>query len=182
MRRRFFLAIALLAALVPTTAWAQTDDVVVFLVRHAEKIDDSRDPDLSEEGTERAVLLARMLGDAGITHIHSTDYKRTQETAAPLARALALEIHSYDPRDLPGLASRLRDTPGRHLVVGHSNTTPGAVEALGGDPVSPIDEAEYDRLYIVTPMGDGALSTLVRFGTPFVHPERGASAVYLPGT
>ena len=36
----------------------------------------------------------------------------------------------------------------RHLVVGHSNTTPPLVELFGGDAGPPIDEAsEYDRLY-----------------------------------
>ena len=35
-------------------------------------------------------------------------------------------------------------------MVGHSNTTPALVEALGGDPGSPIESLEYDRLYMVT--------------------------------
>lgn len=169
MRRSIFLAVMATTLALPTSLLAQSDEVVVFLVRHAEKVDDSADPDLSAEGLERAAVLARMLADAGITHIHSTDYKRTRQTGEPLARALGLEIRSYDPRDLPGLAAHLAATPGRHLVLGHSNTTPGAVEALGGDPVSPIDEAEYDRLYVVVPHPDGARSTLVRFGTPFHH-------------
>lgn len=169
MRRSIFCAVIAAAILTPFSLPAQTDEVVVFLVRHAEKVDDSADPDLSAAGRERATLLGRMLADAGITHIHSTDYKRTRQTGEPLARALGLEMHSYDPRDLAGLAARLAATPGRHLVLGHSNTTPAAVEALGGDPVGPIDDAEYDRLYIVVPHPGGARSTLVRFGTPFGH-------------
>jgi len=57
--------------------------------------------------------------------------------------------------------------PGRHLVLGHSNTTPQLVEALGGEPGAPIEEMEYDRLYIVTLM-DGRTSTvLLRFGSPY---------------
>lgn len=169
MRRSIFLAVMAAAVLAPRPVAAQADDVVVFLVRHAEKVDDSADPDLSAEGHERAALLARMLADAGITHIHSTDYRRTRQTGEPLARALGLEVHSYDPRDLPGLAARLSATPGRHVVLGHSNTTPAAVEALGGDPVGSIDDAEYDRLYIVVPHPNGTRSTLVRFGAPFHH-------------
>lgn len=169
MRRSIFLAVMAAAVLVPTSLLAQSDEVVVFLVRHAEKVDDSADPDLSAEGLERASVLARMLADAGITHIHSTDYRRTRQTGEPLARALGLEIRSYDPRDLPGLAAHLTATPGRHLVLGHSNTTPGAVEALGGDPLGAIDDAEYDRLYIVVPHPAGTRSTLVRFGTPYHH-------------
>ncbi|MEK7379549.1 MAG: hypothetical protein AAB075_00895, partial [Gemmatimonadota bacterium] len=51
---------------------AQDAPVVVYLVRHAEKVDDSRDPLLSPAGTVRAQLLAGMLTDAGITHVWST--------------------------------------------------------------------------------------------------------------
>ena len=148
-------------------AVAENPDVVVYLVRHAERADDgtSQDPELSEEGRERADLLARMLVDAGITHIHSTDYARTQQTGAPLAAALGMEVMSYDPRDLPGTAARLRATPGRHLVLGHSNTTPELVAALGGEPGPPIEEAtEYDRLYVVVLEAEGAVSTLLRYG------------------
>ena len=73
-------------------------------------------------------------------------------------------MESYDPRDLPGFAAQLRRSPGRHLVLGHSNTTPSLVEALGGDAHGPIDEFEYDRLYIVVITGDEVSTVLLRFG------------------
>ena len=82
----------------------------------------------------------------------------------------------YDPRGegMARTAELLRSTPGHHLVVGHSNTTPALVEALGGDPVSPIDEMEYDRFYLVTVSPGGVVtSTLLRFGAPY-HPEGGS--------
>jgi len=53
----------------------------------------------------------------------------------------------YDPKNLPKLVEQLKGKRGRHLVVGHSDTTPAMVELLGGDPGSKInDESEYDRL------------------------------------
>jgi 2,3-bisphosphoglycerate-dependent phosphoglycerate mutase len=146
---------------------AQQSPTVVYLVRHAEKQDDgTRDPALTDQGAERASLLSHMLRDAGITHIHSTEFKRTQLTAAPLAQVTGLEVGSYDPRDLPAFASWLKANPGRHLVSGHSNTTPGLVKALGGEPGDPIEEAhEYDRLYIVTIAPDETVATiLLRYG------------------
>ena len=150
------------------SAEAPQEALEVWLVRHAEKVDDSRDPELSEAGHARAALLADLLRDEGIQRIHSTDYLRTRHTAAPLAEALGVEVELYDPRDLEGFAEELRGMGGVHLVVGHSNTTPGMVEALGGDPVSPIDEAEYDRLYRVWLGDDGAVhSELRRFGVEF---------------
>ncbi|MCO4772967.1 MAG: histidine phosphatase family protein [Deltaproteobacteria bacterium] len=144
--------------------------LTVFLVRHAEKLDASRDPALSPAGTERAVTLAGVLGDAGLTHVHSSDYIRTRTTAAPVAKAMGLEVMVYDPRDLPGMATSLRATGGVHLVVGHSNTTPALTELLGGAPGEPIQEkGEYDRLYVVTVAADGTTqSTLLRYGAPFV--------------
>lgn len=137
----------------------------IFLVRHAEK-QKGPDPSLTAAGETRADVLAAMLKDAGITHIHSSDYARTRQTAAPLADALGLSVELYDPRDLPAMAARLKTMTGTHLVVGHSNTTPQLTELLGGDGGTPIVEAtEYDRLYLVVTGADGSVrSTLLRFG------------------
>lgn len=147
---------------------ADADPTVVFVVRHAERANDgTSDPVISLPGWDRARLLATMLADVGLTHIHSTDFRRTRGTGRPTAEALGLEIELYNPRDLPGFAAQLRQTPGRHLVLGHSDTTPAMVAALGGDPISRIDEMEYDRLYIVTLTPDGASSVMVRFGHPY---------------
>lgn len=140
---------------------------VVVLVRHAERAGDSAsDPDLTARGQERAEALARMLADVGITRIHSTDTRRTRQTARPLADALGLEIESWNARDLGAMAETLLAQPGRHLVVGHSNTTDELAVALGGESHGSIVEAwEYDRLYFLTPGPDGTVTTvLVRYG------------------
>lgn len=143
--------------------------VVVFLVRHAERADDDpRDPGLTAAGVARAEALARMLADVGLTHIWSTEYRRTLGTAGPVASGVGLEVASYDPGSaeaMEAFANRLRAVPGRHLVVGHSNTTPALVQALGGDPQGEIAEDEYDRLYVLVFASDGTVtSTLLRFG------------------
>jgi len=165
MRRRVFLALSILLLAAPGLLQAQDDEVVVYLVRHAERAEDgTNDPPISEAGQARAALVATLLGDAGIGTIHSTDYKRTQQTGQPLSDATGLAFESYDPRDLPGFAAALRDSPGRHLVLGHSNTTPNLVEALGGDSHGPIEEFEYDRLYVVVISGDQVSTILLRFG------------------
>ncbi len=144
--------------------------LTVFLVRHAEKLDDGRDPGLSPAGERRAATLAHTLRDAQIERIHSSDYIRTRDTAAPIAAALGLDVGLYDPRDLPTLAAELRQTGGVHLVVGHSNTTPALVELLDGEPGDEIDEAsEYERRYVLTRGRHGTTtSTLLRFGEAYV--------------
>ena len=138
----------------------------IFLVRHAEKTSDKTDPPLTTEGRQRAERLADMLGDANITRVYSSDYKRTRDTGAPLAKHLGMEVQLYDAGDLEAIAERLIAEGGRTLVVGHSNTTPQLVELLGGEGGEPIVEAtEYNRLYIVTLGHDGEVSTtLLRYG------------------
>jgi broad specificity phosphatase PhoE len=155
---------------------------VFFLVRHAEKAvesDDpeageshaqklaqmmSEDPPLTEAGRLRAEKLAEMLKDAGIEKIYSSDTTRTRDTAAPLAKNLDLEVNLYNPKELNGFAEELMSSPGRSLVVGHSNTTPELVGLLGGEPGSAISDNEYDRLYVlVYRPGVGTSTVLLRF-------------------
>jgi phosphohistidine phosphatase SixA len=152
----------------------ERDSVVVFVVRHAEKVEDgAKDPRLTAAGRARAAQLARVLGDAGLTGVYSTDYRRTRETAGPAAAEDGLEVRIYDPSKPEALAARLRARAGRYLVVGHSNTVPGLVRALGGDPGPEMSEAEYDRLYVVL-IGPGGATTLrLRYGASSGGPVMG---------
>lgn len=158
------LAVLVLSRPAEAAAPAPADTVVVYLVRHAEKMDDSRDPPLSETGKARAAELARLLTDAGVTHVWSTDFDRTRSTGRPTAEAGGLEIRFYDASDLKGFAAQLAATPGRHLVVGHSNTTPALVRALGGNPGNLMADSEYDRLYVVTLSGVTRTTVQLRWG------------------
>ena len=165
-----FSLLALLSLAHPSPpADTAEEPLVVFLVRHAEKVDEGEDPELNAAGRERAGVLAGILRDAGIGHVHSSDFIRTRNTASPTAAVFGLELEIYDPGDLVSLVEHLRATGGRHLVVGHSNTTPGVVELLGGTPGSEIDEpGEFDWLYVVTISAGGEASTvLMRYGDPF---------------
>lgn len=141
------------------------DALVVFLVRHGERADKSVDAALSAVGVERAALLARTLRDAEIEYVHSSDYTRTRDTAVPTAQQAQLDVELYDPRDLPALVEKLQRLGGRHLVVGHSNTTPQMARLLGGEAGPPMKHDEHDRLYQVTIDSAGSASTVVlRFG------------------
>ncbi|MGE3181178.1 MAG: histidine phosphatase family protein [Phycisphaerae bacterium] len=60
----------------------------VYLVRHAEKANEKEpDPVLSEQGAKRAAALSQVLRDVPVSSIFCTPYKRSQETAKPLADA-----------------------------------------------------------------------------------------------
>ena len=162
------LFVLLISGALPSFVTGQEDAIVVYLVRHSERAEDgTNDPPISREGQERSDLIAALLQDARVTHIHTTDFKRTRATGAPTADMTGLGMTLYNPRDLAGFADELRTMPGRHLVLGHSNTTPQLVEALEGEPGTPIQEMEYDRFYIVTLTDAGASTVLLRFGSPY---------------
>ncbi|HEX7048199.1 MAG TPA: phosphoglycerate mutase family protein [Gammaproteobacteria bacterium] len=136
----------------------------VFIVRHAEKVS-GPDPELSVAGKARALALAELLDDAGITRIFSTDTRRTRSTAAPLAQQLGLEIEIYDHREQRALGERIRASGETMLVVGHSNTIGTLAAKFGIAPGKPIDEAtEYDRLYVITLAGNEVRGEVRRYG------------------
>jgi phosphohistidine phosphatase SixA len=123
----------------------------IYLVRHAEKITtkDVKDPELTAIGEFRALNIAKQLSEVGITKIFSTKYKRTIQTAQPLADYLGLEIEHYDPRHLSEFADKIKNMQGNFLIVGHSNTTPQLTQLISSKEVNPIHEGEYDNLYQV---------------------------------
>jgi|AP86_3_1055499.scaffolds.fasta_scaffold106247_1 phosphohistidine phosphatase SixA len=138
-----------------TLVYAQEGPTII-LVRHAEKIDNSRDPELSESGKKRAQILARMLAESGVSEIYSTPYLRTQSTVQPLAEALSLEVQTYDPRNLEGFASELQAKEGIIVVAGHSNTTPSLASLLTGQELTRLDESDYQQFFLVSFSGDKA--------------------------
>ncbi len=152
----------------------------VILARHAEKelegdgstgtVLPSEDPPLSEAGLRRALALAHVLGEAGVDAIYATQYLRTRSTAQPLADLLRLDvIEATTGRDeyAEEMAELIRAEHAGEvvLVVGHSNTVPALIQALGAGAAPQIDEDEYDDLYVVTLYGDGSASLLaLRYG------------------
>jgi broad specificity phosphatase PhoE len=152
-------AVFFAAALIPVTASAQ----MIILTRHAERADggaaagatmtQSNDPSLSEAGKARAAKLASMLKDSGIVAIYTTEFRRTVETALPLEDATKVAGQVVAARDMAALIGKLKaHTSGTVLVVGHSNTVPEIIKALGGPAVT-IDDADYDNMFFLGPGG-----------------------------
>ena len=138
---------------------------VVFIVRHAEKASSGgKDPDLSVEGQKRAEALAHILKDSQITSVFVTEFKRTQETAAPTARVAHVSPIVVPANDIAAVVQKLRALNGNALVVGHGNTIPDLLRALGvATPVS-IPEDDYTEIFAVL-IGDAP--QLVRLHYPF---------------
>lgn len=178
-RRRRLQIIIIYTAIAVGLAWffeSQATTTMIF-VRHAEKaLIPVDDPGLSTEGQARAAELARQLVDAdvvaGIDAIYSTDTRRTMETARPVADALGLEIRTYRNQDddEPVVDAMVKAHKGRIiLVVGHSDTLPTMIAALGASKkVPPIAENEYDNLYLISIPWFGKTKTIrLRYGTPY---------------
>lgn len=167
MIRRYFLGLTICAVLSACGAPTSNPepDATYYLVRHAEKTKDKKDPALTEEGTKRAQDLALRLKGVPLTKIYSSDYKRTRDTAAPIAAEMNLELILYNPRDLENFSKDLLTETGHILVVGHSNTTPELSALLGGESGKPIVEAtEYDRLYVLQRRGQKITPKIERYG------------------
>ena len=131
----------------------------VIVVRHAEQTDPQAvDPPLSEVGAARAKALAAALANSGVQAVYVTQYKRTQDTAAPAAALLHVSVTEVPVEKAtlaeygPMLAKRLlTEHPGGIvLVVGHSNTVPNIVEALTKVKIGAIGAMEFDRFIVVT--------------------------------
>jgi broad specificity phosphatase PhoE len=139
----------LLVVLVALIYFCWGTQTTVLLVRHADRQGNA--DALNAAGTERAEELAHVLEKAGIGAIYSSEAVRTQQTAAPTATLLGLTPTAMPAADVAGLVSLIRsDHSGQTvLVVGHSNTVPQIIVALGGPTVT-IGENEYDNLYVLT--------------------------------
>ena len=159
--------LALLAILLMTfTAEATT---TVILVRHAEKAPVSGDMPISEAGVIRAKELARVLVDARITAIYTTQYRRTRETVAPLAEALKLTPEVIEAgKEYPANVVKIireKHQGGTVLVIGHSNTTVDVLRELGMKDPPFIPEPQFDDLFVCT-LVEGAPASCValRYG------------------
>ena len=145
--------------------------LLVILLRHAD-IDLPRpagepDPDLNESGRDRALALADCLANAGVSRIFTSDARRTQQTAAPLAERLGLTPSS--PPTVAALVEELTGgaAEGVACVVGHSNTVPEIIEGLGADASGiQIGEADFANLFVVCGAGSpGARLLSLVYGT-----------------
>jgi len=160
----FIVALAAMTLTVAPAAAAQSPATTVILVRHAEKADEpGADPALSPAGEARARALADALRDAKIAAVLTTPYKRTNLTAAPLAKAVGVApVVVPVSGGLAGygkaVADMIRnDYAGRTVVVvGHANTIPAVIMALGGPTVSDLCEGEYSTMYTLTLNGSAA--------------------------
>ena len=148
-RRISLLCLLLVAVFAVSSAPAQKKTII--LVRHAEKVDASQDPELSAEGKQRAERLAKVIKKYKPGAVYSTHFKRTRDTVGPAATRRHLQVQTYDakkPEEL--VATMMKSKTKRFLVAGHSNTIPGLANLLGKKELfKNLDDSEYGAIWIV---------------------------------
>ncbi|MEO7359611.1 MAG: phosphoglycerate mutase family protein [Gemmatimonadaceae bacterium] len=161
--------LALVTTLGARATFAQNVPAMVIVVRHAEKATvGGADPSLSDVGQARAKALATALADAGVTAVITTTYKRTFETSdvVAMARNITTEkvaIAGGTPAHVESIVSAVKKHPGEVvLVVGHSNTVPAIVTALGGPKMPDLCDANYATMFIVHMATNGKPAQVVR--------------------
>lgn len=168
------LSALLFAAAVP----AQPSQVIV--VRHAERATEPKDdPTLSPEGQQRAELLAETLASAKVQAIVTTHYRRTQETAAPLAKRMNILPTVLPIRPGPHSAqiaevvAAVRKLSGVVLVVGHSNTVADIVAGLSSSTPAPLCETSFSNLFVSTQASSAVPALQLKYGKPDKPPTSG---------
>jgi phosphohistidine phosphatase SixA len=133
--------------------------MMVILVRHAERVSSGEDPGLSAAGKRRAGVLATMLADADVSAIFTSTFRRTKETAAPLAQKTGLAPRVIDD-DVATAKTEIIGGGSRVVVIGHSDTVPEFIHALGGPSDVQIEDDEFDRMFVLSRSASGAASLL----------------------
>jgi phosphohistidine phosphatase SixA len=175
--RRTLLRVLLAVALLPisataTTMAAQDGPSLVILVRHAEKAAvPGDDPPLSELGHERASALAAALIASPPTSIIVSSRQRTAMTAEAVAlktgvKPQVISLDGGGAAHIAAVAAAVRAQRGVVLVIGHSNTVPAIIKALGGPSLPDICDATYGHLFVLKPASGAQPTSLVmsRFG------------------
>lgn len=167
------LVFAALAAAGCRTVSAPEPVATVYIVRHAERLDDTNDPPLNAAGTRRAAVLADSLARWGLPQsVWATRFARAQQTAQPSALRALVDVRTYGgtpdaAADARALVAALRAMlrPGnRALVVGHSNTVPTLLAAFDGKARPDLDHGDFDGVYVVTLREGRAAVRRVRYG------------------
>jgi broad specificity phosphatase PhoE len=108
-----------------------------------------------------------------VTAIVTSDRRRTRETAAPIAKARGLtpvEVGrpdgSFEGHVAAVVAEVMRHPGGVVLVVGHTDTLPAIVRALGAPSIGTMGDAEFGTLFLLSPGPEGMRLVRARYGAP----------------
>lgn len=124
-----------------------------YFIRHAEKDrtdPDNPDPELNQDGLDRAIRWAEVFDPIDLDVIYSTNYERTSMTAAPTSVKKNIDVKYYDPDTIDIEQFKAENEGLNVLVVGHSNTTPDFVnKVINIEKYNAMDDDDNSSLFIV---------------------------------
>jgi broad specificity phosphatase PhoE len=170
-----------LAACLLTTALASPAVALpelVVLVRHAERTaEPAADPPLAPAGERRAQALVQALAGLRVDAILTTQFRRTRDTAAPLARQLGLQPRVVEATrggdHVQDVAAAVRALRGTVLVVGHSNTVTAVLAALGGPRLAELCETSFHHVFLLQPASEPPRWAQFGYGDSSGAPQQG---------
>ncbi len=131
----------------------ETNISTYYFIRHAEKDrsnPDNKDPELNQAGLGRAIRWAEVFDPVALDAIYSTNFERTEMTAAPTVVKKNLVLQYYDLKDLEIEQFKETNLGKNVLVVGHSNSIPEFVnKMIGEEKYSKMDDYDNSSLFIV---------------------------------
>ena len=159
--KKFLLTVFVFALF---SACASDKTTTYYLIRHAEKDrtnTTNKNPNLNSNGVIRAEKWAKHFENIVLDAVYSTDYNRTQQTAAPTAKSKDLIVQSYNSSKMYDSIFK-KNTKGKTvLVVGHSDTTPVFANIiLGQKKYKNMADNDNASLYIVTVVNDEKISEI----------------------
>lgn len=170
LSRRAFLACLALTPIVALSILAAPSNAdhhdacprMIYIIRHAEKPDDSDDPNLAPRGYERAKALVHVIPDRFATPdiiIASAASKKSDrpvETITPLAASLHMEIHHrFKDDEFAQLAASVLGAPeysGKTILIcWHHGEIPKLARALGASTAPDSWSSDvFDRVWVLT--------------------------------
>lgn len=151
MRRAASIMIAMLLVLGGCSAARQASvNPDIYVMRHLHTPAGVPDPDLTSEGHRTALQLVNWFKRDRPAVIYVSSPKRSQQTAAPLARSLGITMKIYDPADTPALVLAVSRETRTVLIVGHSNTVPNIIERLGGQRPAPLVHEDFGDIWRIS--------------------------------
>ncbi len=152
----------------PVALFAQSERLVI-LVRHAEAAGEPRnDPALTERGIARADALARALDRTQIGAAIVSSLARTRLTAEAVTGPRGLtptvaDVSGGLEEHVQAVTDAVRAQPRGEtvLVVGHSNTVPMIIAALGGPQLPDLCHWQFSRLFVLEMREDGPANLVV---------------------
>jgi phosphohistidine phosphatase SixA len=171
------LSVVLYLTVLANFSWSQKTSPIttVILVRHAEKDTVGTDPSLTRAGVDRSQALAQLFGNSEISTIYVTQFRRTQQTAEPLATRLRVKpvvfnVDLSNPRRYANALAKeiLTKCAGSTVLVSnHSNLIPLIIDALGAGGNMTIDDHTYDDVFVVSRNSSGSARLLkLKYGNP----------------